>query len=224
MSETHRAVTAASEAPRARPTGFRIPTPGNWFDLDLDPRTRNQSIADLVDSRIATTPEIAERRQELVRLLRRVAREAAEGGAIFASMVSEIVTGTGMSASVLVVVRAVTADGPAEAPLTDPASLAGAVAAGRETGDGARDQPDVGVVELGCGRAVRVAGRREHELPGTSQSLLTWEVQYFIPVPSTELIMVVTFSTPALSFAEPFTGLFDTMAERLEFTYSPATR
>ena len=83
------------------PVGFGIATPGDWFDLDLNPATRSLSIASLVDERIAGTPDIASRRQDMLRILRRSVRDAAERGVAFASMMVEAADGHAITASLL---------------------------------------------------------------------------------------------------------------------------
>jgi hypothetical protein len=204
------------------PSGFRLPTPGNWFDLDLDPRTRNQSIAQLVDSRLGGDPSLSRHRDELVRLLRRVAREAAEHNAVFASMLSEFVEGQPMAAGVNVTVAPITVDRGGTA-VNDPEAVQAAlsVASRDRAADG--EQREVGIVELAAGRAVRVSGLRTTQLPGGGhQSLMTSEVQYFLPVPQTNLMSVITFSTPTVALADRFAELFDAMAAGFEFFWDDA--
>jgi hypothetical protein len=204
------------------PSGFRLPTPGNWFDLDLDPRTRNQSIAQLVDSRLGGDPTLGRRRDEMVRLLRRVAREAAEHNALFASMLSELVENQPMAAGVNVTVAPITVDRGATA-VNDPRAVQAAL--GEASHDPAADgeRPEVRLVQLAAGPAVRVSGMRSTQLPGGGdQSLLTSEVQYFLPVPGSSLMAVITFSTPTVALADRFAELFDAMAAGFEFFWDGA--
>lgn len=206
---------AVTEEPReqAPPAGFRLATPGNWFTLDLDPATRNQSIARLVNARIADFPQIAERRQEIIRMLRGAAREAAEHEVAFVSMMAEAADGPGMSASLTVVITPVAADDDGGGPVTDVESLRASLA-GRSAPP---QRVDVGCVELPAGTAVRLCGLRENDLPGGGESVVTSMVQYFIPVPDSAAFAVVTFSTPTLALAGPFTELFDAIASTFEF-------
>ncbi len=44
-------------------------------------------------------------------------------------------------------------------------------------------------------------------------------LQYFIPVPGTARLLVLSFSTPNLSLAPAFLELFDAMAESLHWRW-----
>lgn len=77
-------VDATVDAARS-PRDFRLATPANWFDLDLNPATRRSSIQTLVEKRSGSHPQTAETRRQLVSLLEQAAKDAAEGGAVFAS-------------------------------------------------------------------------------------------------------------------------------------------
>jgi hypothetical protein len=191
---------------------FRLATPGNWFDLDLDPATRDRSIAALVDRRAEGSPEIAARRLELKRLLRRAARESAEGGVVLASMMSEAFEGRAMSASVTLTLRSATTAAGGGPPVTDVADIAAffrrsAQAPGRETA--------VDVVRLPPGEAVRLQGRRETQVPGLVERAEGLMVQFLLPIRGTAALAILTFTTTALELAEPFAELFDTMAATL---------
>ena len=43
-------------------------------------------------------------------------------------------------------------------------------------------------------------------------------VQYFVPVPGGDRLVVLTFSTPIAALADGFAGLFDAIAGTLRFT------
>ena len=206
---------AAATPAASAPTGFRLPTPGNWFDLDLDPRTRNQSIAAMVDAHVAQSPAAADNRQVLVRLLRRTAREAAQGGMIFASLMSEVAEGVPVSASATVTLRtATTSSGGAS--ISDPADIARYL---RDRGGAGGQRAELRVVDIPAGRAVRLQGMQEGDVSGVASGVVTLVVQYFLPVPGTESLAVLTFTTPTLALAEPFAGLFDAMAENFSFEW-----
>lgn len=198
------------------PMGFRLPTPGNWFDLDLDPGTRNQSIAAMVDARVAQSPAAVHNRQVLVRLLRRTAREAEQGGMVFASMMSEVAEGVPVSASATVTLRTATAPN-GLGPISDPGDVAGYLRSDDEGIGG--QQGEVRVVDIPAGRAVRLQGIQEGDVSGLASGVVTLVVQYFIPVPGTPSLAVLTFATPTLALAEPFIGLFDAMAENFSYEW-----
>jgi hypothetical protein len=209
-------VGPGADRPEARPAArpvFHIATPGNWFDLDLDldPAARDRRIAALVDARAAASPEVARRRPELRRLLRRVARECVAGGGQFASLMSEAFEGEAMSASLTVAVRAATTTLGGGEPVTGVAAIAdffrrspGAQAPGRET--------TVEVVSLPAGEAVRLQGLRTGYVPGLADPAEALMVQYLVPLAESPALTILTFTTPAVRLAEPFADLFDTMA------------
>ena len=208
-------MSGRTASPPAPPMGFRLATPGNWFDLDLDPRTRNESIAAMVDAHIARSAATPENRQVLVRLLRRTARDAADRGMVFASLMSEVAEGIPVSASATVTLSG--ALDSEERSISDPSRIATEL---RTKDGGAGRRREVSVVDLPAGRAVRLVGTRTGDVEGIAEGIVTHEVQSFVPVPGTRLLAVLTFTTPVLALAEPFTGLFDTMAQNFAFEWA----
>lgn len=207
---THNAKDRADTTDRM-PSGFRLATPANWFDLDLDPETRHDSIAALVDARIAKSPEIAPRREELVRMLLDAAHKAAANGIVFSSIMAESVDGAGMSANIAVALTAATTadkDGPA---VNDPKTMAAFFrhVAGKKQSE---YKQDVSIVELDSGSAVRLAGLKETPIEAEHQMLVTHTVQYFIPVPASKGLAVVTCTTPTIALGEGFSELFDALS------------
>jgi len=209
--------------PIAPPTGFRLATPGNWFDLDLDLSTRNASIAALVDARIAAAPEIGQRRQDVLRTLRRAARDAAERGVSMASMMVEAPDGQGMSASVHVALLKVGAGDDGGPPVTHP-ELIRDLLAGTASGGGWRHPAAVEVRHLPAGTAVRLSGLRETDVPGATGALISSALQYYIPVPGTEAVALLSFSTPVVALTELFERLFDAIAASFEFQWARGGR
>ncbi len=67
-------MTQVDEARRSAPIGVRLALPGNWWLVPLDPRSRHQEIAALVDARLDEEPRMLPLRNELVATLRRTAR------------------------------------------------------------------------------------------------------------------------------------------------------
>src|SRR4051812_26590981 len=92
----------ADTAASAVPPDLRLATPANWFDLDLNPGTSAESIARLVEDRVGGGPEQAENRRELVGMLRKATADAREQQAIFASILSDVIEGRPVAASVIV--------------------------------------------------------------------------------------------------------------------------
>src|SRR5258707_15773536 len=84
------------------PRDLRLATPANWFDIDLNPSTSAESIARLVEERAGREPDQAENRRQLVRMMRKATADAREQDAIFASVLSDVIEGRPVAASVIV--------------------------------------------------------------------------------------------------------------------------
>jgi hypothetical protein len=102
------------------PPRFTLTVPDTWIPLDLDPRTRTESIGRLVEQRLGADAPV-EVRRELTATLRQYARQAAAGGALYAALMYQEVDGLPLSASLLVALAA--------AP-PDPAGLGAVLGAG----------------------------------------------------------------------------------------------
>lgn len=67
---------------------------------------------------------------------------------------------------------------------------------------------------LPAGPAARL--RRRQSAPTTNGQVVPVEsVQYFVPLPVGDRLVLLSFSTPCLGLAEAFVELFDTIAETL---------
>ena len=79
----------------------------------------------------------------------------------------------------------------------------------------------VSVVELAqAGPAVRVAGRRTISVDIVGRDVEVTSVQYFVPMPSTSLTAIVTFTSPALQYEEALVPLFDAVAGTFGFYHA----
>jgi hypothetical protein len=79
------------------------------------------------------------------------------------------------------------------------------------------------IVELPAGPAVRLRRRTDSELAGTTgETAVAAETQYFVPIPATDRMLVLTFATPNVGFHAEFEELFDRMAETLQWQWEPA--
>lgn len=191
------------------PPQFTVTVPANWFALDLDPRTRTDSIARLVESRIgpATDPAGRQLRRELTSLLRQHARQAASHRAAYAALMYQVLDGVPLSASLLIAVGTAPLD-PTGAAVLDPAALGAVLAQGSDA------QPEP--FETLAGPAVRI--RLDTAVPvRPDEPVPTAEFQYAIAVPGSELVLVLTFSTPNVTLAEPLAELFDAIARSLDW-------
>jgi hypothetical protein len=279
-----RADARAPGQPPAGPVDFRILTPANWYVLDLNPGTRNSSIARLVEQRFGPVddPRLVQARREMTALLRGAARDAADNGAVYAALMDALVEGTALSASLLAVVGPAPLDEDGNV-ITDPGALSATLLAselaaavdaaidpagdgtasgdgtaggdraadrdlatsggsaavdlggnGTAGGDGTAAGDDDGtaagddragrseIVELPAGPAVRLRRRTDSGLAGTTgQTVPAAETQYFVPIPATDRLLVLTFATPNVGFHAEFDELFDRMAETLRWQWEP---
>jgi hypothetical protein len=189
---------------------FTLTVPATWYALDLDARTRTDSIARLVEERLGPTPtpELRQLRRELTATLRQYARQAANNGAAYAALMYQVVDGIPLSASLLIAYTAAPRD-PAGQPARTPADLGAALAPA--------PPPDPGAAPGGASPTeIRTlagpAARLATEPDGTLH------VQYALPVPESDLALTMTFATPNLAQAEPLGQLFDAIARTLEWT------
>jgi hypothetical protein len=190
-----------------------IAMPGNWLAVDLD--ASDEEVVAVVDDRAAQIPQLRETRDEAVRLVKQV-RDAADAvGMVFAAVMLEVLEGVAVVASATVTVS----------PLMDErvagddedARLESIAATLRASSDRLED---VALAELKPGRAVRV--KRLSEGPGSplGGSLVTFSVQFLLPVPADETLVAITFATPTVALADEFEPLFDAIASSLEIESS----
>ena len=203
---------AMSEIPR----DLRLATPANWFDLDLNPSTSAESIARLVEDRVGGGAEQAENRREVVRMLRKATVDAREQEAIFASVLSDVIEGRPVAASVIVSLAKDGSPAPGdtatrvralEVRLAEPGGpIAGAATATKEL--------------PGAGWSLRARRRVSIEPPGLEGHPVEVDnVQYFVPLPGSTDLVLLSFSTPNLGLADAMAELFDAVAESLQWRW-----
>src|SRR5215475_8009421 len=208
--------------PAGTPPEFTLTVPANWCQLDLDPRTRTATIASLVEERIGTGPDPAlhEARRELTAMLRRYARQAASRGAVYAALMDQEVEGVSLSASLLVAVGEAPRDA-AGRPVLEPAELGRIMTGLADDSDpAAADRQPAELVETRAGIAARLRRTTDSGVAGTDgHTVVTAETQYFVPVPGTDKVLALTFSTPNLPAREILEELFDAIAGTLGWVW-----
>lgn len=194
--------------PGAAPVGgIRLATPGDWFDLDLDPRTSEASIRQLVRERApGRHPDQVAQRRELTELLVQATRQARLQGAVLASVLATMMGDRPVSADLLAAVTPVVGD-------VDLPALGDRLAAEAGPSEQVRE---VDLIELPVGPALRV--RKGVRPTVLGREVDTEVVQHFVPVPGGDRMVVLTFSTPVVVLADAFAELFDAIAESLRFT------
>ncbi|SOD92953.1 hypothetical protein SAMN06272739_0091 [Blastococcus haudaquaticus] len=191
---------------------FTLLLPPGWARIPLDGRVPLR-VKNLVTERVADVP-VEQRetlRAALTRELTAVLESAARQGGLDVLLSVAPVAGQPVPASGLVTHLAGQGNGDA----LD--SLVGTLAAG----SGTSSVREIGVVEVAAGPAVRrLTTRRERvdgqgDLPGGV--LTVTQVDYFVPLPGTRDLLVLTFTTPIEQLAPPLVQLFDVMGGSLRW-------
>lgn len=190
--------------------GVRLATPADWWDLPLDPETRDDKIGHMVEQWAAASGVVADHRDALAATLRTMAASAAKAGAVFASSLSTGRPGRRLAANVIVALVD-TGPRPLEQAVRDLVGVAGM----DQAGPVAIDQ----VFLADAGLALRRRSRQALRPPGATRAVEGLVVQFFVPVPGSRVTAVVTFSAPIgrpedADYAE---RLFDEMAQGFAF-------
>lgn len=188
--------------------GFTITVPTSWFEVDLAPATRDATIAQLVEERVSTVPELREHRSTIARILRTQSREAWESGARFCACMVEPTEDGPIPASVTVsVVR-----GPAGLRPGDAAHTAALLAPFTvKTASGPDDTwREVGAVEVpGALVGARAWGVEDVDLPEDAGWVRVVTMLQMAPVPGTDQVVLVTCSSPVVDLADALLDVFD---------------
>ena len=192
----------------ALPVAFTLSIPDSWFELDVRPATRDDSIKTLVESRVRAQPELWEHRSELVKVLRRQARDAWDSGAVYCACFVLVLEESVIPGSITVSVippppAGSSVDAIAEQLPTQEAHEEGGTWMSRS------------MVELGgIGRVPRSQGVADIPLPGGTGWIRTIVMHTFVPVDAERLLLVAAAS-PALDLVEPLLELFDAVTSTL---------
>ncbi|MFJ4920135.1 hypothetical protein [Streptomyces sp. NPDC088725] len=198
--------------------GFRIKVPESWWEFDVRPETRDDSIHRMVRERIRQRPELEPYRDVFTDFLRKAAREAWQSGALYCGCMAEAFGGdTPITGSVTVsLVGARTQSG--EVLPTDPAAIVRqlSVREGKREGDAWRKVATVDIPEVGT--AARTYGVEDIEIPGDTRTIRAVLMQTFIPVPGLEgKVALVSGSSQVLDLADSFFDMFDAITSTFRF-------
>ena len=183
---------------------FSMLLPPGWARLPLDSRIPVR-VKTLVADRVSGAPpeQRAQLQAVLTGELTSVLESAARQGGLDVLLSVDPVAGRAVPASCLVTHL----DGPADGVLQ---AIAGA-RAGRPGG-----VREVGTVQVAGTPAVRRLTTRTEHVPadgGAPGAVLTvTQLDYFVPMPAGDGLLVLTFSTPIEQLAPPLVKLFDVMA------------
>ncbi|WP_277441285.1 hypothetical protein [Streptomyces sp. SPB162] len=197
--------------------GFSLTVPMTWWEFDLHPASRDESIRRLMAQRVQENPALGEHRDVLAKFLRRAAREAHDSGAVYVGCMAQNFGGVPLTASVTVsLVGARTPEGQLLA--TDPASIVAGLRekAARREGDPWRKVTTVEIPETGT--AARTYGIEDVEIPGDNRTVRTVLMQTFIPLPGGgDRVALVACSSPVLDLADSFFDVFDAVTSTFRY-------
>ncbi|WP_405870274.1 hypothetical protein [Streptomyces sp. NBC_00005] len=201
--------------------GINIQVPSTWYEFDVHPATVNRSIREAVAERIKERPELAEYQADLVRTLKKVAREARNNKVVYSGSMCEIVDDEPMVASLTVSVTAAVNETTGETASTGLDTLLGVmtpIAGGRRPTDPWRRVRLLDLPE--AGQAVRAEGIEDIEIPDDNRSYRAVMMQTFVPFPGSDpKVAVISASTPQLALVEPMLQLFDLITSTFRFVY-----
>ncbi|WP_409470224.1 hypothetical protein [Streptomyces sp. HC307] len=200
--------------------GFRIKVPESWWEFDVRPESRDDSIRRMVSERVERHPELAKYRDTYMAFLRKAATDAWKSGALYCGCMAESFGGeTPITGSVTVsLVGGRTRDG--EPLSTDP----GAIAAGLSTKEAKKDGDSwrkVTTVDIpGVGPAARTYGIEDVAVPddALNRTIRAVLMQTYIPVPGQEgKVALVAGSSQVLDLADSFFDIFDAITSTFRF-------
>ncbi|MFI8201724.1 hypothetical protein [Streptomyces sp. NPDC085937] len=200
--------------------GFRIKVPESWWEFDVRPESRDDSIHRMVTERLRAHPELAPHRDTYISFLRKAAADAWKSGALYCGCMAETFGGdTPITGSVTVsLVGGRTSKGD---PLpTDPEAVTAqlAVKEAKREGDSWREVTTVDIP--GVGPAARTYGIEDVPVPGDElgRTIRAVLMQTFIPVPGQEgKVALVAGSSQVLDLAESFFDIFDAITSTFRF-------
>ncbi|MFT4122627.1 MAG: hypothetical protein QM635_02225 [Microbacteriaceae bacterium] len=201
-------------------TYFTVTTPRSWFELELRPDRRDTAIRDLVGARVRETPELWRYRGEIVRTLRRYARNAWQSGARYAGAFvtpAEDTTVTGC----LTVTAVPPPPGAGDASERVIERLIATSTGPRRSGDEATWSSVVVVDIPRLGRCPRSYGVEDVRLPDDTGVVRVVTMQTFVRAPDGGMLLV-SASSPDLDLAEELFELFDAVTATIRVGQAPA--
>ncbi|MEY9813679.1 hypothetical protein [Streptomyces albogriseolus] len=197
---------------------FSLAVPDSWWEFAIRPEGREATIRALVDERVRETPELAPYRGDLTTMLRKMAKEAHDSGAVYLGCMAENFDGVPLSATVTVsVLGAKNRQGATLS--TDPRAIAESLRSitPRREGDSWRKVTTVEIPEVGP--AARTYGVEDVPVAqGDSRTLRMVVTQTYVPVPGTVgQVVLVSGASPVLDLAEAFHDVFDAVTSTFRF-------
>jgi hypothetical protein len=198
--------------------GVSLAVPESWWEFDIRPEGREATVRQLVDERVQAVPELAPYRNDLSVLLRRMARDAHDSGALYLGCMAENFSGVPLTATMTVtVLGAANAQG---VPLsTDPQAIAAGLKTitPRREGDAWRKVTTVEIPEVGlCARTYGVEDVPVEQ--GDSRTIRMALTQTFVPIPDRPAeVVLISGASPVLDLADAFHDIFDAVTSTFRF-------
>ncbi|MFD0307560.1 hypothetical protein [Streptomyces sp. NPDC059517] len=200
--------------------GFRIKVPESWWEFDVRPESRGDSIRRMVDERVRQQPEVRKYKDTYTAFLQKAAADAWKSGALYCGCMAESFGGdVPITGSITVsLVGGRTKDG--EPLSTDPQVMAAqlAVREAKKEGDAWRKVTTVDIPDVGP--AARTYGIEDIPVPDDAlkRTIRAVLMQTFIPVPGQEgKVALVAGSSQVLDLADSFFDIFDAITSTFRF-------
>jgi hypothetical protein len=196
----------------ARIDTFLISLPEGWTEVDLDPDSVYASLRANEPETSSDAARLAHRRDALV--ARRLAQQARRGGLAWMSFMYHPVDEA--DAGIVVVAYLATESAAnLDASVISFDSVRLAVEA--EPDPPARRVEAPRTVDLSCGEVIRDSVIRPAHVDGIDEEISAVEVRYHCLIGSGEGMAVLGFVTPNVELVDDLVGLFDAIADTLEF-------
>jgi hypothetical protein len=193
---------------------FAIDVPDGWYVWEPYPERRATSDAAQVDARIAASPELAPYRDHILGVLADFGASADARFAYAAATHWELVNGAPK------VMHLMVAGGARHAPESNDAEIAHLVETLVKPGPADVGERAVYEVELPAAPAVRLRALMKAPDAGPGDPTVVLDtIQYWVPVPRRDEMIVVSAATPALGPRDDFAEIIAGIAHSLRFTY-----
>ena len=195
---------------------YTLVLPDTWHVWEPDPARREESIAHTVEAWVADDPQLAPAREDLRRRIRLMDAEADARGSFVSAFFHQLMDGKPVVAFVEVF------EGIRNLPDDLDAELAHIAEQRAVEQPSHLGQPDVSIVQLPGGRAVRARVLGETERDEDGSSIVCDLVEYWLPVPGTTGIVILNCQTPSLAYADELVEAFDHIAGTLRIVWADA--
>lgn len=186
-----------------------IATPPGWTTADLLRPAADHGLAGRIHELVERTPQLGQRKAELLSVLDSTLDACVSGGVIAAYTLSQ--DDDAADVPLMATVTFATVDG------TLLGDEEGSDAEGIFRSLGSDDSERTSVVSLPAGRAIRGESTQAVCLVEDGPGMLVLSVRYLLAIPGTARYVVASFATPMVAVAREWVQLFDRIAASLGF-------